>query len=82
MNEVRFKTWQRVQEEEEEAGRHVRFMIFDTRFNGYRDADENDLRNNPTIRIDNIYRSDKKTICFLWVKNQINYNTIMKIILQ
>lgn len=72
MNEVRFKTWQRVQEEEEEAGRHVRFMIFDIHSNAYRDADSQDLRNNPTIRIDNIYRNDKKSICFLWVKSKIN----------
>lgn len=69
-----FKTWQRVQEEEETEGRYVRFMVFDIRFNGYRDADDKDLRNNPTIRVEDIYRGSKKSICFLWLKPRINFD--------
>lgn len=69
-----FKTWQRVQEEEEQEGRHVRFMVFDSRFKGYRDAEARDLQNNPTIKQSEIYRTETKAIAFLYVKNRINYS--------
>lgn len=68
-----FKTWERVQEEEEKEGRHVRFLVFDSRFNAYRDADARDLQNSPTIKQSEIYRTATKAIAFLHVKNRINY---------
>lgn len=68
-----FKCWQRVLEEEEKEGRHVRFLIFDIRIKAYRDATARDLQNNPTIKQSEIYRTDMKTIAFLHVKNRINY---------
>ena len=68
-----FKCWERVLEEEEKEGRHVRCLIFDSRFNAYRDADARDLQNNPTIKQSEIYRTAAKAIAFLYVKNRINY---------
>lgn len=68
-----FKTWQRVQEEEEKEGRHVRFLVFDTRLKGFRDADEKDLRNNPTVKQSEIYRTTTKAIAFLHVKSPTHY---------
>lgn len=68
-----FKCWERVLEEEEKEGRHVRFLIFDSRFNAYRDADSRDLQNNPTIKQSEIYRTATKAIAFLYVKNGISY---------
>ena len=68
-----FMCWQRVLEEEEKEGRHVRFLVFDSRFNAYRDADARDLQNNPTIKQSEIYRTATKAIAFLYVKNRINY---------
>ena len=68
-----FKCWERVLEEEEKEGRHVRFLVFDSRFNAYRDADSRDLQNNPTIKQSEIYRTGAKAIAFLYVKNRINY---------
>lgn len=68
-----FKTWQMVLEEEENEGRHVRFLIFDNRFNAYRDAIARDFQNNPTVKQSEIYRTANKTIAFLHVKNRINY---------
>nr|DAL72429.1 MAG TPA: hypothetical protein [Caudoviricetes sp.] len=67
-----FKTWERVQEEEEKEGRHVRFLVFDSRFKGYRDAEARDFRNNPTVKQSEIYRTETKAIAFLHVKNRIN----------
>ena len=69
-----FKTWEKVQEEEEKEGRHVRFLVFDIRFKGYRDAEARDLRNNPTVKQSEIYRTTTKAIAFLHVKNRINYS--------
>ena len=69
-----FKTWERVQEEEEKEGRHVRFLVFDSRFKGYRDAEARDFRNNPTVKQSEIYRTETKAIAFLHVKNRINYS--------
>lgn len=68
-----FMCWQRVLEEEEKEGRHVRFLIFDSRLKAYRDAIARDLQNNPTIKRSEIYRSEMKTIAFLYVKNRIDY---------
>ena len=68
-----FKCWERVLEEEEKEGRHVRFLVFDSRFNAYRDADARDLQNSPTIKQSEIYRTAAKAIAFLYVKNRINY---------
>lgn len=68
-----FKCWERVLEEEEKEGRHVRFLVFDNRFKAYRDADAKDLRNNPTIKQSEIYRTATKAIAFLYVKNQTYY---------
>lgn len=69
-----FKPWQRVLEDEENEGRHVRFLVFDNRFNAYRDANARDLQNNPTVKQSEIYRTPTKSIAFLHVKNRINYN--------
>lgn len=69
-----FKTWEKVQEEEEKEGRHVRFLVFDIRFKVYRDAEARDLRNNPTVKQSEIYRTATKAIAFLHVKNRINYS--------
>ena len=69
-----FKTWEKVQEEEEKEGRHVRFLVFDSRFKGYRDAEARDFRNNPTVKQSEIYRTETKAIVFLHVKNRINYS--------
>lgn len=69
-----FKTWEKVQEEEEKEGRHVRFLVFDSRFKGYRDAEARDFRNNPTVKQSEIYRTETKAIAFLHVKNRINYS--------
>lgn len=63
-----FKTWEKVQEEEEKEGRHVRFLVFDIHFKGYRDAEARDLRNNPTVKQSEIYRTETKAIAFLHVK--------------
>lgn len=68
-----FKTWQKVLEEEENEGRHVRFLVFDSRFKAYRDAEARDLQNNPTIKQSEIYRTETKAIAFLHVKSRINY---------
>ena len=68
-----FKTWEKVLEEEEKENRHVRFLIFDSRLKAYRDAIARDLQNSPTIKQSEIYRSETKTIAFLYVKNRINY---------
>lgn len=68
-----FKRWQRVLEEEEKEGRHVRFLIFDSSIKAYRDACARDFQKNPTINISEIYRAPTKAIAFLYVKNRINY---------
>lgn len=68
-----FKCWQRVLEEEEKEGRHVRFLIFDSSIKAYRDAGARDFQNNPTIKQSEIYRTPTKAIAFLYVKNRINY---------
>ena len=68
-----FKTWQSVLEEEENEGRHVRFLIFDSSIKAYRDAIARDLQNNPTIKQSEIYRTATKAIAFLYVKNQTYY---------
>lgn len=68
-----FMCWQRVLEEEEKEGRHVRFLIFDNQLKAYRDAIASDLQKNPTIKQSEIYRSEMKTIAFLYVKNRANY---------
>lgn len=67
-----FKTWQKVLEEEEKEGRHVRFLVFDIRIEGYRDAGVRDFQNSPTVKQSEIYRSATKSIAFLHVKNRIN----------